>query len=95
MNYNNEQVENMLREYYSFDRYVDLDLYEYKIDLDMGLAKLNNYSNVLYSTLVNVFINSKPISTEAKDSGVSRMQVNRRLHDGLHLLTMIMNGEVL
>jgi len=95
MKYTNEMVENILRNYYSFDKYSDTDLYEYKIDIDLALKKLSDYSSVLYFTIVNVFINSKPINDEATDSGVSRMQVNRRLHDGLHLLTMIMNGEIL
>lgn len=95
MKYTNEMVENILRNYYSFNKYSDTDLYEYKIDIDLALKKLSDYSSVLYFTIVNVFINSKPINDEAADSGVSRMQVNRRLHDGLHLLTMIMNGEVL
>lgn len=95
MKYQNDMVENILRNYYSFNKYTDTDLYEYKVDVDIGLQKLSNYSSVLYFTIVNVFINSKPINDEAVDSGVSRMQVNRRLHDGLHLLTMIMNGEIL
>lgn len=95
MKYQNDVVENILRNYYSFNKYTDTDLYEYKVDVDIGLQKLFNYSSVLYFTIVNVFINSKPINDEAVDSGVSRMQVNRRLHDGLHLLTMIMNGEIL
>lgn len=95
MKYQNDIVENILRNYYSFNKYTDTDLYEYKVDVDIGLQKLFNYSSVLYFTIVNVFINSKPINDEAMDSGVSRMQVNRRLHDGLHLLTMIMNGEIL
>lgn len=95
MKYTNEMVENILRNYYSFNKYTDTDLYEYKIDIDLALKKLSNYSSVLYFTIVNVFINSKPINTEAADNNVSRMQVNRRLHDGLHLLTMIMNGEIL
>lgn len=95
MKYTNEMVENILRNYYSFNKYSDTDLYEYKIDIDLALKKLSDYSSVLYFTIVNVFINSKPINDEAADGGVSRMQVNRRLHDGLHLLTMIMNGEIL
>lgn len=95
MKYEQQVVENILRNYYSFNKYTDLDLYEHKIDIDIALTKLNDYSSVLYSTIVNVFILSTPISVEAEESGVSRMQVNRRLHDGLHLLTLIMNGEIL
>jgi len=91
--YQKNFVEELLRDYYSLTR--DLSGVEYKADVDMALIKLKNYSGVLYSTIVNVFINAKPIGKEAKDSGVSRMHVNRRLHDGLHLLTMIMNGEYL
>lgn len=95
MKYTSDVVENILRNYYSFNKYTDTDLYDYKVDIDIALKKLSNYSSVLYSTIVNVFINSKPITLEASDGGVSRMQINRRLHDGLHLLTMIMNGEIL
>lgn len=93
--YSNDSVENMLRNYYSLQDSSDTTLAEYKADLDLALTKLKDYSSVLYSTIVNVFINSKPINVEAYDSGVSRMQVNRRLHDALHMLTMIMNGEIL
>ena len=88
--YQNDTVENMLRNYYSMGALID-----YKIDLDMGLMKLKNYSSVLYSTIVSVFVNGIPIQEQAKKDEVSRMQINRRLHDGLHMLTMIMNGEVL
>jgi hypothetical protein len=49
---------------------------EYKIDLDMGLAKLKKYSSVLYSTVVNVFVNGVPIQEQAKIDEVSRMQTN-------------------
>lgn len=94
MEYKQETVENLLRNYYSLSNYPTTELYEYKADLEIALAKLNNYSSTLYSTIVNVFINAKPINKEADDSGVTRMQVNRRLHDALHLLTMIMNGEI-
>jgi len=88
--YQNDTVENMLRNYYSMGTLID-----YKIDLDVGLMKLKNYSSVLYSTIVSVFVNGIPIQEQAKKDEVSRMQINRRLHDGLHMLTMIMNGEVL
>lgn len=95
MEYKNEVVENLLRNYYSLQRHPDSTFSEYKVDLDMGLAKLKKYSNTLYSTIVNVFVNGVPIQEQAKVDGVSRMHTNRRLHDGLHMLTMIMNGEVL
>lgn len=95
MEYQNDIVENLLRNYYSLNTTDDLVLRDYKIDLDLALAKLKEYSSVLYLTIVNVFVNGTPIQEQAKVDDVSRMQVNRRLHDGLHVLTMIMNGEVL
>jgi hypothetical protein len=95
MEYQNDIVENLLRNYYSLNTTDDLLLRDYKIDLDIALAKLKEYSGVLYLTIVNVFVNGMPIQEQAKLDDVSRMQVNRRLHDALHVLTMIMNGEVL
>jgi hypothetical protein len=95
MEYQNDIVENLLRNYYSLNTTDDLVLRDYKIDLDIALAKLKEYSGVLYLTIVNVFVNGMPIQEQAKLDDVSRMQVNRRLHDALHVLTMIMNGEVL
>lgn len=95
MEYKNDIVENLLRNYYSLQTHPDSTFSDYKVDLDQALAKLKNYSSVLYSTVVNVFVNGVPIQEQARTDEVSRMQVNRRLHDGLHMLTMIMNGEVL
>lgn len=95
MEYKNDIVENLLRNYYSLQTHPDSTFSDYKVDLDQALAKLKNYSSVLYSTVVNVFVNGVPIQEQARIDEVSRMQVNRRLHDGLHMLTMIMNGEVL
>lgn len=88
--YQNSEVENMLRNYYSMQLLPDI-----KVDLDIALIKLKQYSSVLYSTIVSVFVNGIPIQEKARMDGVSRMQVNRRLHDGLHILTMTMNGDVL
>lgn len=95
MEYKNDIVENLLRNYYSLQMHPDSTFSDYKVDLDQALAKLKNYSSVLYSTVVNVFVNGVPIQEQARIDEVSRMQTNRRLHDGLHMLTMIMNGEVL
>jgi hypothetical protein len=88
-------VENLLRNYYSLQAEPSSAFYDYKIDLDLSLAKLKKYSPALYLTIINVFVNGIPIQKQAKFDGVSRMQTNRRLHDGLHMLTMIMNGEIL
>ena len=88
--YQNSEVENMLRNYYSMQHLPDE-----KADLDIALVKLKGYSSVLYSTIVSVFVNGVPIQEKAREDEVTRMQVNRRLHDGLHVLTMIMNGEIL
>jgi hypothetical protein len=95
MEYQNDIVENLLRNYYSLDSSDDAMLRDYKIDLDIALSKLKEYSSVLYLTIVNVFVNGMPIQEQARIDDVSRMQVSRRLHDALHVLTMIMNGEVL
>ena len=57
------------------------------------LTSNKQQSEVLYFTIVNVFVNGMPIQDQAYNVGVSTHQVNRRLHDGLHALTLIMNGE--
>jgi hypothetical protein len=93
--YQTDMVENLLRNYYSLQSHPSSTFYEYKIDLDVALAKLKKYSSNLYSTIVNVFINGMPIQEQAAKDGVTRQQLHRRMHDGLHFLTMIMNGEVL
>jgi len=95
MEYTNESVENLLRNYYSLENYPSTELYEAKADLDIALVKLHNYSTNLYNTLMSVMVNAQPINRVAKQEEVDRKQINRRLHDGLHFLTMIMNGQVL
>ena len=88
-------VENLLRNYYTLQQHPDSTFSSYKIDLENSLKTLKRQNKVLYFTVVNVFTNGMPIQTLAYNEGVSTRQVNRRLHDGLHTLTMIMNGEIL
>jgi hypothetical protein len=59
-----------------------------------GLKGLQKYNNVLYYTLVNVFIYGMPIQDQAYNDGVTTRMVNYRLNDGLDALTNIMNGEM-
>lgn len=94
MEYKMEMVENLLRNYYSLQQHPDSTFSDYFVDLTNGLNTLKQYNGILYSTIVNVFVNGMPIQEKAKIDDVSRMQVNRRLNDGLEALTMIMNGEV-
>jgi hypothetical protein len=70
------------------------DLQTAKIDLDMAMRKLRHMSVNLYNTVLGVMVYGNPIQEQAKQMGVSKRQIIRRLDDGLHMLTMIMNGEV-
>ena len=65
-----------------------------KFDLDMSMRKLQKHSKNLHATMIGVFVYGTPIQEQAKQMNVSKRQINRRLDDGLHFLTMIMNGEV-
>lgn len=94
MEYTTEIVENLLRNYYSLQQHPDSTFSFYYIDLTNSLEVLKRNSPVLHSTIINIFVNGMPIQEKAKRDGVSRMQVNRRLYDGLDVLTMIMNGEL-
>ena len=92
MGYTTERVENLLRSYYTLQQHPDSTFSFYKIDLENSLKALKRQSEVLYFTIVNVFVNGVPIQDQAEQDSVSTRQVNRRLHDGLHALTLIMNG---
>lgn len=94
MDYTTEIVENLLRNYYSLQQHPDSTFSFYFLDLNNGLKVLKRNSPVLHSTIVSVFVNGMPIQEKAAVDDVSRMQVNRRLYDGLDVLTMIMNGEL-
>lgn len=94
MEYTTEIVENLLRNYYSLQQHPDSTFSFYFLDLTSGLEVLKRNSPVLHSTIVNIFVNGMPIQEKAAVDDVSRMQVNRRLYDGLDVLTMIMNGEL-
>jgi len=94
MMYQNSIVENLLRAYYTLQQHPDSTFTVYKLDLEIALRKIKQHNNVLYSTIVNVLVNGVPIQEQAEVDNVTTRQVNRRLHDGIHLLTMIMNGEL-
>jgi CRISPR/Cas system-associated endonuclease Cas3-HD len=70
------------------------DLRTAKIDLDLAMRKLQRKSINLYNTVLGVMVYGNPIQEQAKQMKVSKRQIIRRLDDGLHMLTMIMNGEV-
>lgn len=93
MEYTTEIVENLLRNYYSLQSHPDSTFSFYYVDLTNGLKVMKRESEVLYSTIVNIMVNGMPIQEKAAIDDVTTRQVNYRLHDGLDLLTMIMNGE--
>jgi CRISPR/Cas system-associated endonuclease Cas3-HD len=93
--YDPQQVEMMLRNYTSLSDSNDTNLMAYKVDLDTALKKLKNNSTNLYTTIVGVFISGNQIQEQAKLQEVSKRQTIRRMDDGLYMLTMIMNGDVL
>ena len=97
--YQKQMVEEMLRNYTTITHYIthsgDEEVHSAKLDLDMALQKLQNFSKNLHQTIIGVFVWGIPIQEQAKRMNVSKRQVLRRLDDGLHFLTMIMNGEVL
>ena len=65
------------------------------MDLDQALVKLQKTNKNLHKTLIGVFVHGTPIQEQAKAMKVSKRQISRRLDDGVHMLTMIMNGEIL
>jgi DNA-directed RNA polymerase specialized sigma24 family protein len=99
MDYEPHAIEALLRNYTLIDKAVmesgDEDLRITKVELDAAVRKLQGYSVNLYTTVIGVFVLGTPIQEHAKEYKISKRQVHRRLEDGLHLLVMIMNGEVL
>ncbi len=97
--YDKQVVEECLRNYTILNQVSiekdDKELLTVKMDIDKGLRKLQGISVNLHNTLLGVFVYGNPIQEQAKQMGVSKRQILRRLDDGLHMLTMIMNGEVL
>jgi hypothetical protein len=94
MEYEKEIVENLLRNYYSLQRHPDSTFSHYYLDIAYGLKELKKQSEVLYFTIVNVFVNGMPIQDQALNDGVTTRMVNYRLNDGLEALTNIMNGDM-
>lgn len=96
--YDKQTVEGYLRNYTTLHRAILLgdnhELQNAKIDLDMAMRKLRGTSVNLYNTVLGVMVYGNPIQEQAKQMKVSKRQIIRRLDDGLHMLTMIMNGEV-
>lgn len=99
MDYETQTIEALLRNYSTIEKAVvesgDEDLRITKVEMDVALRKLQGYSVNLYNAVVGVFVLGTPIQEHAKEYKISKRQVHRRLDDGLHLLVMIMNGEVL
>lgn len=94
MEYEKTIVENLLRNYYSLQQHPDSTFSFYFLDLAYGLKELKKQNEVLYYTLVNVFVSGMPIQDQALNDGVTTRMVNYRLNDGLDALTNIMNGEM-
>lgn len=99
MSYTKSEIEAYLREYTTLQNCVayngNEDLAVAKIDMDTAIRKMRNTNTNLYKTLIGVFVYGNPIQKQAKEMNVSKRQINRRLDDALHMLTLIMNGEVL
>ena len=93
MEYTTSIVENLLRNYYTLQQHPDSTFSFYKMDLENSLKALKRQNEVLYFTIVNVFVNGMPIQDQAYKDSVTTRQVNYRLHDALDALTKIMNGE--
>jgi CRISPR/Cas system-associated endonuclease Cas3-HD len=86
-------VENMLRNYSLLSSTSDAEYLDYRMDLDNAMSELKVQYPNLYSALMGVFVVGTPIQEQATLQKVSKMQVHRMLNDGLHMLTLIMNGE--
>ena len=84
-------VEELLRNYYSLS---EMGFSDMRMDVEAGLKALKKYNTTLFETIFNVLINSMPIQQVAVMHYVSTRQVNRRVHDALYALTIIMNGEL-
>lgn len=97
--YHKQTVEQYLRNYTLLTQAIltgaDEEFYVAKMDLDNAMRKLQRHNKNLHKTLVGVFVYGNPIQEQAKKMDVSKRQIMRRLDDGVHMLTMIMNGEVL
>lgn len=94
--YTKQMVEECMRNYTLLSRVsTNKELLVVKMDLDTAVKKLEHHSKNLHDTLIGVFFYGNPIQVQAKKMSVSKRQIMRRLDDGLHMLTMIMNGEVL
>jgi hypothetical protein len=89
-------VEAALREYQSLTSLLmltgDQDTKNLKLDVDAGLRKLQKQNKTLYETLIGVFVLGNAIQEQAEQMSTSTRQVSRRLHDGVYMLTMLMNG---
>ncbi len=94
MKYSNNMVENMLRHYSLLASTSDAEYLDYRMDLDNSMSVLKQEYPNLYTTLMGVFVIGTPIHEQAKNQKTNKMQIHRRLNDGLHMLTLIMNGEV-
>lgn len=97
--YDKPAIEGYLRNYTTLTTAImtgcDEEYHVAKMDLDRALRKLQHISANLYNTLIGVFVYGNPIQEQAKKMNVSKRQIIRRLDDGLHMLMMIMNGDVL
>lgn len=91
--YTSIQVEDMLRNYTLLGSVSDPEFLTYKIDLDNSIESLKVKAPNLYGTVLGVFVYGNSLYMQAEKDNVTIRQVIRRLSDGLHLLTMIINGE--
>jgi CRISPR/Cas system-associated endonuclease Cas3-HD len=92
--YDKQAVEGMLRNYTTLENTSDANFLSYKLDLDKALQKLLKEYKNLYYAVVGVFVLGSSIQDQADSQNVSKRQTIRRLDDGIHMLTMIMNGDI-
>lgn len=90
--YSPQFVENLVRNLYTLK---DTDLTEYTdllMDVERGLERLKAEDANTYKTLMGVFAFGNSIHGQAKLDNITKMQVHRRLDNGLWFITNIMNG---
>jgi transposase len=99
MDYDTKTIKEFLKNYTSitgvYHASGNQDLLITKTEMDIALRKLEDYSTNLFNTLIDVLVLGTTISEHAEEYKISKRQVQRRIDDGLNMLVMIMNKEIL
>lgn len=85
-------VENMIRNYFTLKETSLVEYADMKLDMEQGLRRLQEEDDSSYNTLMGVFALGNSIQAQAEKDKITKMQVHRRLNDGLTFITNIMNG---